>query len=273
MRNIKISVLMAVYKGDDICLFRRALASAYANTTPPDELVLVADGPLTQCHNVVIAEFSIEPGFKLVPLAKNVGLARALNIGLQHVSYELVFRADSDDFNLPHRFARQLEVLNQGADVVGGGIIEVDEKGAAIALRELPRGSEEIRRFARRRNPLNHMTVAFRRQCVLDAGGYPEIHLKEDYALWALLLSRGAKLVNVEDVLVHASAGTKMYERRGGIRYVLSEIALQRHLLRCGLQNPFNALVVGCLRSLVFLMPASLRGIIYVKLLRSKYTY
>lgn len=270
MRGVKISVLMAVYKGDDICLLRRALASVYANSISPDEVLLVADGPLTEKHERVIDEFAIEPGFKLVRLTKNVGLAGALNAGLKQVSHELVFRADADDYNLPQRFALQLQVLENGADVVGGGIIELDGNGTAIARRELPLSNEEIRRFARLRNPLNHMTVAFRRECVLDVGGYPTIHLKEDYALWALLLSRGAKIVNVEDVLVHASAGAKMYERRGGIRYVLSEMQLQRHLLRCRLQTPFNALIIGALRSLVFLMPASLRGLIYINLLRSK---
>lgn len=94
--------------------------------------------------------------------------------------------------------------------------MEVDRTGRPIAIRKVPSTEKEIRKFICHRNPFNHMTVAFRRSIVSDLGGYPDIFLKEDYALWACMLSRGVKMTNLEYILVNATAGSEMYRRRGG---------------------------------------------------------
>jgi hypothetical protein len=127
---------------------------------------------------------------------------------------------------------------------------------------------QEIVVYARYRNPFNHMTVAYRSRLARICGGYPQIHLKEDYALWASMIGAGAKTQNLPDPLVHATAGVDMYRRRGGLRYALAEINLQRHLVRCGLKGTTSAALHGLLRASVFLMPAVLRGWIYEKYLR-----
>ena len=271
MQRIKFSVLMAVYARDNASIFRKALESVYRNTVRPDEFVLVVDGPLGIDLLRVISDFEDVAGFHVFWLEQNVGLARALNYGLQKVSHEVIFRADADDINLEHRFSLQLSEFTRGADVVGGAILEIDEESRPIAIRKLPLEHVEIADFAKMRCPMNHMTVAYRKSCVLDAGGYPLIHMKEDYALWAALLSAGARFKNTPIVLVHATAGRNMYSRRGGWRYVRSEIVLQRHLVQCGIQTASRALVVGFLRSLVFVAPNRIRGFIYEKFLRHKF--
>ena len=118
------------------------------------------------------------------------------------------------------------------------------------------------------RNPFNHMTVAYKTRAVMAVGGYPALHLREDYGLWALLLQRGVTCANLPDVLVHATAGSEMYRRRGGWRYARSEWSLQSHLVRCDLKSTYRAWVDGLIRSLVFLLPPNLRGFIYERVLR-----
>ena len=51
---------------------------------------------------------------QVVELAQNVGLAEALNAGLQACSYELVARADSDDLSEPTQFCRLIPALVEG---------------------------------------------------------------------------------------------------------------------------------------------------------------
>lgn len=262
------SVLMAVYYKDDPSLFRMAVDSVYSNTLKPTAFVLVQDGPVGEDLSRAIAEFANREGFSLITLPVNKGLAFALNAGLRHITTPYVFRADADDYNLPNRFAKQLAVLTVGYDLVGASIMEIDKARKAIAIRSLPRSEDEIRRFVSKRNPFNHMTVAFRRSVVLDVGGYPEIFLKEDYALWASLLSNGAKAINLDEVLVHATAGPDMYKRRGGFKYVLSEIKMQSFLLKYGLQSIGGAVFFGLSRSIVFLLPSFVRGFIYERFLR-----
>ena len=113
------------------------------------------------------------------------------------------------------------------------------------------------------------MSVGFRTKVIIDAGCYPEIHLKEDYALWATLLAKGIKVYNLDETLVDATTGKDMYRRRGGLKYALAEIDMQRHLVRVGLKSYFFAVIDGSLRALIFLMPSVIRKLIYLKLLRS----
>lgn len=270
MRSNSFSVLMAVYYRDDPALFFLALSSVYENSVMPSQLVLVQDGPVGEALTNVISSFQSRPGFQLVRINRNVGLAAALNEGLRYITSDFVFRADSDDINLPNRFATQLPLLIEGLDLVGSSILEIDRNSRPIAIRRPPLSASDIRVFVTKRNPFNHMTVAFRRSVVLRAGGYPNIHLKEDYALWATMIAGGASCQNIEEVLVHANAGLSMYKRRGGLRYVRSEIEMQTNLVRLGLQSFWSAVFVGCARSVVFLFPTSLRGFIYEKFLRNK---
>jgi hypothetical protein len=112
------------------------------------------------------------------------------------------------------------------------------------------------------------MSVGYLTSTVKNAGGYPAIHLKEDYALWAKLLSQGCNVCNLDVVLVDATAGVEMFQRRGGLRYALAEIDLQRHLVVCGLKSSPIALMDGVLRSAVFLAPNVVREYFYINFLR-----
>jgi glycosyltransferase involved in cell wall biosynthesis len=267
---VNFSVLLAVYNKDDPLLFDKALTSIFSNTLQPKKLVIVADGELTEDLLSVINSFSLKYNLRLIQLSKNVGLAKALNIALSTIQEMYTIRADADDFNYPSRFKSLLAKLQEGYDLVGSAIREIDKIGAQIAFRTCPLTEYEIRQFVRKRNPFNHMTVGFRTKAVLDAGGYPAIHLKEDYALWASLLANGCRVCNLDEVLVDATAGKEMFRRRGGLRYALAEVELQRHLVRCGLKSYLSALIDGALRSIIFLAPNNVRQFFYLKFLRTQ---
>ncbi|MEG0724812.1 MAG: glycosyltransferase, partial [Mucinivorans sp.] len=94
----KFSVLLSVYSRERAEYMREALRSVFQQTSPPDEVILVKDGPLNEELDAVVEEFSRHyTMFKVVPLPYNVGLGMALNEGLKHCSYELVARMDTDD--------------------------------------------------------------------------------------------------------------------------------------------------------------------------------
>lgn len=264
----KFTVLMAVYYKDNPLLFDAALNSVYTNSHPPAEVIVVQDGPVGETILDVLKKYESLSNFKCIRLPENRGLANALNIGLKHTTNEFVFRADADDINVPNRFYKQLILLMEGYDITGGSILEIDRMGHPIGIRKLPRTQQNIKKFIKKRNPFNHMTVAFRLSAVQRVGGYPNIHLKEDYGLWALMLSSGSKAMNTDDILVHATAGRDMYRRRGGIKYISSEYQLQKLLVSLGLQTLTKAVIIGVLRSAVFLMPAAVRGFIYERFLR-----
>lgn len=261
---------MAVYAKDDPELLNKALASIEVQTHQADELVIVEDGPIPEDIAACIEQFRSRLNIVSFKLPVNKGLATALNYGLRIAKGDVIFRVDSDDFSRPDRFKLQLGLIKEGFDLCSGAIREVDSSGRPLNIRRIPLNEKEIRSALKKRSPFNHVATAYRRDLILACGGYPDIYLKEDYALWAKVISRGAKVKNVADILVDVTAGTDMYKRRGGWRYIKSEFVLQKFLLSEQVSNVPQALVFGGMRGGVFLMPAWVRGRIYENFLRTK---
>jgi glycosyltransferase involved in cell wall biosynthesis len=268
------SVLMAVYRGDQAELFCSAVISVMSNDLLPNQFLIVIDGPLSNLlEDAVIRLNSEYPLIQFIRLPENKGLAQALNVGLREVKYSWVVRADADDINLPMRFSTLAKTVfeNPKLQLLGSAILEVDQDNKPVAIRDVPCSEDEIRRFVKLRCPFNHMSTAYRLDAVLACGGYPDIYLKEDYGLWCHFLALHFQVMNVKDVLVHASAGINMYQRRGGWRYAQSEWKIQVLLINSDLKSIFRGFIDGLLRTGFFLLPAELRGFIYIKLLRSSY--
>lgn len=261
-------VLMSVYGKDDPSLLRRAIDSVYSNTVIPKQFILVVDGPIpTELEKIIIyskKNYSI----CVHRLSKNLGLAVALNFGLQFIETQWIARADADDINSEIRFEKQLTAARAGFDIVGSAICEVDSSQQIISHKKMPTTLDEIKKYIKFRNPFNHMTVFLKKGLVSEMGGYPNISLKEDYALWAKLINCGASAVNLDESLVIASSGRAMYKRRGGLKSALSEIQLQKYLIDCGATNIFYAIFIGGLRITALLMPSAILGLIYRKFLR-----
>jgi glycosyltransferase involved in cell wall biosynthesis len=256
-------------RADIFLLFEKAVLSVFENSVIPNEMVLVVDGPLDHQFHMIVIDLAERFPLRVIWLEKNLGLTEALNIGLDSIQTAWVMRADADDINLSNRFELQLQALDSGFDLVGGGIEEVDILGQFIALKLCPLSSDEILQYIKFRNPFNHMTVAFSTAIAKSLGGYPGISFKEDYALWALFLSSGAKVMNLKEVLVQATTGKAMYARRGGLKAILSEINLQKFLISCGLQSTFFGLTIGAIRVFLLMLPTSLLSIFYIKFLRN----
>lgn len=237
MSNSSFSVLLPTYSGDEPIGLSEALESVVTQTCSPDEILIVMDGDLTQELEAVVEEYVTEYPNMVEPLmlSERCRLGTALRRGVEAASNELIARQDADDLSVPDRFERQISFLdaNPEVDVVGGSVEEFDENmSRTIGKREVPTTHDEIRRMARFRCPMNHMTVVFRRKSVLDAGNYRDTDPMEDYDLWIRMLMNGARFANLPEVLSKVRAGTEMYHRRGGWEYARQEISFQREFHR-----------------------------------------
>ena len=245
-----------------------SISSISKNTVIPDEMIVVQDGWVRKELLLIIELYDTLLNITIVKITKSKGLSHALNQGVKHVKTDIIIRADADDICLPNRFEAQLNVFKRGADVCGAAIEEIDEDHNLIGYRKCPKSHEEIIKRIKYRNPLNHMTAGFRKHAIESVGGYPNIELREDYALWAIMINAGYIFSNSADVWVKARAGKKMYKRRGGLINVKSEIKLQSFLIKLGVQNYFLAFIVGGIRCLIFILPNKLRGLFYETFLR-----
>ncbi|MDO4265803.1 MAG: glycosyltransferase [Eubacteriales bacterium] len=275
MTDLKYSVLMPVYKGENAACFRVALESMLKQSVAPAEIVLVCDGPLTEELEKELETFQvcIPELLHLVRLPENQGIGKALAAGVQECSCELIARMDSDDIALPERCELQLEAFRNSTklSLCSGTIAEFREDPQKTeALRCLPETQTEILRYAKRRNPMNHMAVMMRRSAVLAAGNYHDVKGAEDYDLWVRMLQNGAEAENLPQVLVYARIGNGMIARRGGIAYIRSAIALQQSFLKSGFIS-YPEFLTNCLiRIGIGLMPNGFRERFYRRNLRRK---
>jgi glycosyltransferase involved in cell wall biosynthesis len=231
------ALLVSVYDGDRPDHIRRAMRSAVDDqTVRPDQVIIVRDGPvrdeLARCLDELQRASPVPVTF--VPLPRNAGLGPALDRGLAASWFDVVARMDADDVAMPHRFEVELPLIAD-ADIVGAGLLEfVEDTDDIVGRRVPPTGPGQIRRYARMHDPFNHPTVVYRRAAVLAAGGYGDLPLMEDYALFARMLQGGARAVNVAEPLVYYRVGTKAFKRRGGTGLLRSELRLQRDFLGRG---------------------------------------
>ena len=264
------SVLLPVYAGDDPAQLRRSYRSVTSEQSlPPDEVVIVQDGPVSREITAFLDE--IRDDIRLVRLDRNLGLARALRAGLEATKFEIVARADADDISLPDRFATQVPLVRAGLDLVGSAITEfaVDETVRGTT-RTPPLTASEIARYARFHDPFNHPSVVYRKGAVSAAGGYADLPLLEDYLLFARMIAEGAAVANVAEPLVLYRVGAGAYRRRGGLRLLRSELSLQWRFLREGFTGPLLFARNVAVRATYRLVPLAIRQRAYRTLIVGK---
>lgn len=229
----KFSVAMCVYDGDNPDWFKISLDSVLNQSVFPSEIVLVVDGPVNEILEGVIKEYEKNPVFKIIRLIENVGHGNARRVSLDNASYELVALMDADDVSFPDRFEKQLNAFKENPDIsiVGGNISEfIDTEENVIGYRIVPEKHEQISKYLKKRCPMNQVTVMFKNSDVKEVGGYIDWFWEEDYYLWLRMYLAGKKFANIQDVLCNVRVGEQMYQRRGGLKYFMSEKALQKFM-------------------------------------------
>jgi hypothetical protein len=157
----------------------------------------------------------------------------------------------------------------QDIHVVGSWISEFENSPEDCRyIRKVPLSHDKIKKKAIYRNPMNHMSVMFRKNAVLDAGNYISFLWFEDYYLWVRMLMAGFCFANIQEVLVKVRVSKKMLLRRSGLRYLKSEFALQSEFLKRGFINPLVFIFNILSRGIVRILPNDLREVVYKKILR-----
>ena len=270
---MEFSVLMSVYYKENPEYLKLSLDSVIKQTVPAAEIVLIKDGPLTKELDDVIEEYDKKHSglFRIFALEKNMGLGKALNFGVQQCKYDLIARMDTDDIAVRNRFELQLQEFSQDKGLVlcGGQIAEFEKEPQIISgYRKVPLARDEIVKFAKKRNPFNHMTVMFKKQAVLDAGNYPDMPYFEDYWLWVRILQKGYVVKNIEQFLVNVRAGAEMLGRRGGLNYVKASCRFLKATYNSGMLSYLGYRMILFIRISVVMMPACIRKFLYSKMLR-----
>ncbi|MDV7070321.1 glycosyltransferase [Citrobacter werkmanii] len=262
------SVLMSLYYRENANFFEECLSSLHNQTVVANEIIIVLDGKITPELESVILKWQDLLPLVTVPLLENVGLGKALRIGVTYCSNRLVARMDTDDICLPTRFEKQLIQFKNNPQLVliGSNVCEYSEDwNQKLSEKVVPCDYLSIRSYAKYRNPFNHMTVMFDKDKIIEAGSYCHHLFMEDYNLWLRCLSKDYYMLNLAENLVSVRTGISMLKRRRGIEYIKSELELFKLKNRLKYTPKTHGLVVLALRVFPRLMPVFILGKLYKK--------
>lgn len=286
----KVSVLMSLYIKEKPEYFRASMDSILAQTYSADEIVLIQDGPLTEELYAAVVEYEQKcnrnpnenesaddnpaarqyPRLVIHAFEQNQQLGRALAKGVELCSNELIARMDTDDIAMPDRLRSQTAYMEQHPEVsvVGGAIREFNDEGTIDRVKYMPGTQEEVKQYIKLRNPLNHMTVMYRRSAILEAGNYQHFPFLEDYSLWSRMVSENYQIRNMDEVLVRARTSMELVRRRSGWAYykTFKKLRKLQHDLKLTTNGEYIKAQVGTFG--MIMMPGWVKEMAYKKVLR-----
>lgn len=267
------SVLMTVYEKEEPEYFQQAIDSMVKQTVVTNDFVIVCDGPLTKELDEVIENFlhKYPDLFQIIRLKKNVGIGAAANIGLQYCKNDLIAKMDADDVAALQRCELQLNAFSAYPQltVLGGYLAEFDHNPKEpYAIREVPLKNEDIRKFARRRQPFNNVTVMYRKEAVLKVGGYRPMGRNEDFDLYIRLLHAGYHAMNLSEILTSARTDRTAMMRRSSWQTLKGCAKSRWNSMRMGYCSILDFLVCVGGQFAIWICPVCIQEWFYQRFLR-----
>lgn len=199
----------------------RAVESVHNQSYQDWELLVVQDGHNQHTKDIMREWTARDPRIRHLCRDKGGNIADATNYGLAAAHGEYIAILDDDDIWAdPDKLQEQIDFLDQHPDHLGcgGGAIVVDEQDRERLRYLKPEKAEAINRVILQANPMIHSTGVYRRQAVLEVGGY-DVSLPgyQDWDVWLKLCKRG-KLHNFPKYYVYYriwdGGGTFISQRR-----------------------------------------------------------
>jgi glycosyltransferase involved in cell wall biosynthesis len=194
---MKVSVLLPVRNG--MPWLPSAIDSIWRQSFEDFELIVIEDGSTD--HTSEWLKTRRDRRLRVIP-TYGIGIARALNLGLEAARGTYVARHDADDESQPMRFERQVALLDRrdDIDVVAtvadyidgtGSLIDDDWVRTVRRQQDVAVTPEAIAALMPLTCCVTHGSIMARADVLRAAGGYrAEFVPADDYDLWLRLLPR-----------------------------------------------------------------------------------
>ncbi|MBF9254970.1 glycosyltransferase [Pontibacter sp. 172403-2] len=228
MRDHRKAVVLIPHYNDPEGL-QKTIASFSENE--PCDVLVVDDGSIAPIDENKIQElFKATGEVFFLYLEQNSGIETALNKGLDWIKendYQFIARLDCGDINMPQRIHKQLEFMENNADIqlLGTWAEAIDVNGNPLYQLHLPAAHEDIEKKMFLNNMFIHPTVMFRKEALDVIKEYPyDYPAAEDYAFFFKFV-RNFKTANLPEVLVRFEINTA-----GGISSTRRSTQLQTRI-------------------------------------------
>lgn len=197
--NPKVAVLMCAHNAEPF--IKEAIESILNQMYADFEFIIVENASTDKTWDIIKSYSDNRIKAFQSPIKQ---LSFNLNFGLMQTRAEYIARMDADDIAKPERLARQVQFLDTHPDIaVLGSAFELYGKSTNHKIISMPATDKAIRKKLPFRFCLCHPAVMFRRQIILENGGYQGTKFCQDVDLW-LRLSRdkSVKFANLTESLL-----------------------------------------------------------------------
>ena len=184
-----ISVIIPCYNVQ--AYVRRAVASAVAQTLPPEEIICIDDGS-TDDTLAILRELEAEhPDLVRVLTGPNTGAAAARNRGLTVAQSTFIQFLDADDELDPNKFSMQVELAGRNKADLVAGTYRYRHTDRQVETRVAEPGNPWVRLLQKRMGITS--SNLWRRSTVVAVGGWDEgLASSQEADLMARMLKEGA---------------------------------------------------------------------------------
>jgi glycosyltransferase involved in cell wall biosynthesis len=199
---LDISVVIPTYNRYE--LLKRAIASLYEQTTPPQEIIVVDDGS-TDNTKAIVKDF---PEIIYI-YQENRGVSVARNAGIQKAKNEWIAFLDSDDEWHSEKLQKQIDFHRKNPDILMSYTDEVWIRNGKKV--KIPKKYRKIGEDAFVEN-LSYCNIApssvMLHKKLLDRVGLfdEDLEVCEDYDLWLRIASK-EKIALIDEKLINKYAG------------------------------------------------------------------
>jgi glycosyltransferase involved in cell wall biosynthesis len=201
----RISILIPCYNASHT--LNEAIESMLNQTFTDFEIIAVDDDSEDNTKNI-LEDWAIRDHRVKVFSKDHSGIIETLNYGLKYCTAEYIARMDADDRSHHERLAEQIAFLDAHSKI---GLVSCLVKGfpqqdvregfrVYIDWLNSLKSNHEIQRELYVESPFPHPSVVFRKQVILEVGGYQEHGWAEDYDLWLRMAQAGIKFAKVPSV-------------------------------------------------------------------------
>lgn len=202
MNKPVVTVLLPVHNA--LHYFSESLESILTQSFSDFELLVLDDASNDGSEKIARQAEAADSRVQVLRSNSKLGLSAQLNRGIAAANGQFVARMDADDISLPHRFAKQVNVMSRRPEIGICGCVVTEFSDDATGPRwVLPECHDDIASLQFIRCGFNHPSVMIRTDILkqYDLQYRKDYIVAQDYELWSRLLkhSRG---YNIQDSLV-----------------------------------------------------------------------
>lgn len=219
------------------------------------ELLLVLNGCSDETASIAQELGQIDQRIRVLQ-SPQVGIAYALNLGIQQSRSPYIARMDADDLAPLDRLQLQYDYLEQNPEVgLVSGIVEyhsnAPNQGYAHYVDWLNsiKSIDELKNNRFLESPFAHPSVMFRKSLIEQFGSYSLDALPEDYELWLRFYAQGVIMHKLNKLVLiwndHANRASRTHENYSSDAFDRVRLSYLADELKVKVENGKKIWIVG----------------------------